>query len=215
MDSCVLIAVQAVCRIVSKSKTWLNMNHLFHLALLALENKQIGSEGRLALLLNPWIQTWIPSLSATAAKKYIINENGRRTALGIIYSVSESSARSSFLFAQETGQSYRCSRSSSELNFDTGDTLTDVTVWSDDLKSGPAPFLFFFLRIEQWHHAVVTCFGHTVRSENGKKKKKSVSKAHLHPPLSRETGLQRAAGGSGATTPPICVTNRGCVCVCE
>lgn len=62
---------------------------------------------------------------------------------------------------------------------------------------------------ERWHHAVVTCFGHTEGSENGKKK--SVSKAHLHPPLSRETGLQRAAGGSDATTPPTCVINRGCV----
>lgn len=207
---CVLITVQAVCHIVSKSKMWLNMNHLFHLALLALENKQIGSEGRLALLLNPWIQTWIPSLSATAAKKYIINENGLRTVLGIIYSISDSSPHSYFLFAQERGQSYLCSRSSSDtgdIYIDTGDTLTDVTVWSDDLKSGPAPFFF----PPHWTVAPRCCQLLWSHRGNRKWEKKSVSKAHLHPPLSKETGLQRAAGGSNATTPPTCVTNRGCV----
>lgn len=83
--------------------------------------------------------------------------------LGIIYSISESSPHAYFLFAQQTGQSYLCSRPSSELNIDTGDTLTDVTVWSG---------FFSPPRIERWHHAVVTCFGHTEGSENGKKKER-------------------------------------------
>lgn len=82
--------------------------------------------------------------------------------LGIIYSISESSPHSYFLFAQQTEQSYLCSLSSSELNIDIGDTLTDVTVWSG---------FFCPLRIERWHHAVVTCFGHTEGRENGKKER--------------------------------------------